>query len=298
MLLSAPGAIGPLRLKNRVIMAPMGTNYGTSDGFTTDRDKRYYAERAKGGVAMIVTEAMNISAGARNHHNSLCVFHDAFVPGLAALVEAIHDNGALAVGQLNHRGQLLRRSVLGMEPVGPSAGHHPATGEPVRALAVDEIRRIQQDFVDSARRLWRAGYDAVELHAANGYLFQQFFSPRFNRRSDEYGGSLANRMRLLLETVRLVRDALPELPVIVRLSATEFADGGYSDDELIELAVALQLEGVVAIDLSGGSNESPELSRFCIQPPSFPRRCLQPYAHRVKQALAIPVIIAGRIITP
>jgi 2,4-dienoyl-CoA reductase-like NADH-dependent reductase (Old Yellow Enzyme family) len=298
MLLSTPGTIGPLRLKNRVVMAPMGTNYGTTDGFATDRDKRYYAERAKGGVALIVTEAMNISAGARNHNNSLCVFHDAFIPGLSALVGAIHGNGALAVAQLNHRGQLLRRSVLGMEPVGPSAGSHPATGEPVRALAIPEILQIQQDFLDASRRLWRAGYDAVEIHAANGYLFQQFFSPRFNRRDDDYGGGLANRMRLLLETVRLIRAELPDFPVMVRLSATEFADGGYSDEELIALAVALEQDGVVAIDLSGGSNESPKLSRFCIQPPSFPRRCLEPYARPLKRTLGVPVIIAGRIITP
>jgi 2,4-dienoyl-CoA reductase-like NADH-dependent reductase (Old Yellow Enzyme family)/thioredoxin reductase len=298
MRLSEPGDIGPLRLKNRVVMAPMGTNYGTTDGFATERDKRYYAERARGGVAMIVTEAMNISAGARNHNNSLCVFHDAFIPGLAALVAAMHEHGALAVGQLNHRGQLLRRSVLGMEPVGPSPGCHPTTGEPVRALRIDEIKRIEQDFLSAARRLARAGYDAVELHAANGYLFQQFFSPRFNHRSDEYGGSLANRMRLLLETTRLIRDELEDFPVIVRLSATEFADGGYSDEELIELAQALEHEGVAAIDLSGGSNESPELSRFCIQPPSFPRRCLAPYGRRMKQALRLPVILAGRIITP
>jgi 2,4-dienoyl-CoA reductase-like NADH-dependent reductase (Old Yellow Enzyme family)/NADPH-dependent 2,4-dienoyl-CoA reductase/sulfur reductase-like enzyme len=298
MLLSEPGTIGPLRLKNRVIMAPMGTNFGTTDGFATDRDKRYYAERAKGGVAMIITEAMNISAGARNHNNSLCVFHDAFIPGLSGLVDAIHDHGALAVAQLNHRGQLLRRSVLGMEPVGPSAGTHPATGEPVRALRLDEIHQIQSDFLEASRRLWRAGYDAVEIHAANGYLFQQFFSPRFNRRADQYGGTMANRMRLLLETVRLVRTELPDFPLIVRLSASEFVAGGYSDDELIGLARALENESVVAFDLSGGSNETPELSRFCIQPPSFPRRCLEPYARPLKQALGIPVIIAGRIITP
>jgi 2,4-dienoyl-CoA reductase-like NADH-dependent reductase (Old Yellow Enzyme family) len=229
MLLSAPGHLGPLRLRNRVIMAPMGTNYGTSDGFATERDKRYYAERARGGVALIVTEAMNISAGARNHNNSLCVFHDSFIPGLSALVAAIHDHGALAVAQLNHRGQLLRRSVLGMEPVGPSAGFHPATGDAVRALRIDEILQIQRDFLDAARRVQCAGYDAVELHAANGYLFQQFFSPRFNRREDDYGGNLRNRMRLLLEATRLIRTALPDLPVLVRLSATEFADGGYPD---------------------------------------------------------------------
>jgi 2,4-dienoyl-CoA reductase-like NADH-dependent reductase (Old Yellow Enzyme family) len=156
-LLAAPGQLGPLQLKNRVIMAPMGTNYGTTDGFSTERDRLYYAERAKGGVAMIVTEAMNISAGARNHNNSLCVFHDRFIPGLASVVEAIKENGALAVAQLNHRGQLLRRSVLGMEPVGPMDGLHPATGESVRALRVDEIRAIQRDFLESTRRLWRAG---------------------------------------------------------------------------------------------------------------------------------------------
>jgi dimethylglycine catabolism A len=296
--LKEPGRIGPLALKNRVIMGPMGTNYGTTDGHSTDRDKAYYAERAKGGVAMVITEAMNISAAARNHNNSLCIYHDRFIPGLAAVVRAIQDNGALAVAQLNHRGQLLRRSVLGMEPVGPTDGRNPATGEPVRALRIDEIRAIQRDFLDSARRLWRAGYDGVEIHAANGYLFQQFFSERFNRRTDAYGGSLENRMRFLLETVRRIRDELTDCPLIVRISATEYVEGGYTEAEVIALARALEREGVVAIDLSGGSNESPLLSRYCIQPPSFPRRCLEPYARPIKDAVEIPVIIAGRIITP
>lgn len=290
--------LGPLRLRNRVIMAPMGTNYGTTDGFATERDKRYYAERARGGVAMIVTEAMNIAPGARNHHNSLCVFDDAFIPGLAGIVEAVHQHGALAAAQLNHRGQLLRRSVLGMDPVGPTAGPHPATGEPVRALRVDEIHAIQQDFLGSSRRVWRAGYDAIEIHAANGYLFQQFFSPRFNRRDDAYGGSIENRMRFLLETVRLIRAELAECPLLVRLSATEFADGGYSVEEAIALAQALEREGVVAIDVSGGSNETPLLSRYCIPPPSVRRRCLEPYARVFRQALGVPVIVAGRLITP
>ena len=297
-LIGQPGRVGALQLKNRIIMGPMGTNFGTTDGFSTERDKFYYAERAKGGVAMIITEAMNISAIARNHNNSLCVFHDRFIPGLSAVVRAIKDNGSLAVAQLNHRGQLLRRSVTGAEPVGPTAGFHPATGEPVRALLVEEIRTIQRDFLDAARRLWRAGYDAVEIHAANGYLFQQFFTGRFNRRTDQYGGSLANRMRLLIETVRLIRDELPDFPLIVRISATEYVPDGYSEQDAIALAQALEREGVVAIDLSGGSNESPGLSRYCIQPPSLPRRCLEPHARPLKAALRVPVIVAGRIITP
>ena len=267
MLLNEPGLIGPMRLKNRVIMAPMGTNYGTTDGFATDRDKRYYAERARGGVAMIITEAMNISPGARNHNNSLCVFHDAFIPGLSAMVEAIKAHDVYTVGQLNHRGQLLRRSVLGMEPVGPSDGTSPATGEAVRALRTDEIRGLERDFLESARRLRTAGYDAVEIHAANGYLFHQFFTRRFNRRTDAYGGSVENRMRFLIETVDLIRDRLADFPVLVRVSATEYIDNGYTEDEIIALVQALERSGVAAIDVSGGSNETP-----CCPVSAFSRR--------------------------
>jgi 2,4-dienoyl-CoA reductase-like NADH-dependent reductase (Old Yellow Enzyme family) len=138
---------------------------------------------------------MNVSAGARNHTNSLCVFHDRFIPGLSAVVGAIHDNGALAVAQLNHRGQLLRRSVLGMEPVGPTAGRHPATGEPVRALRVDEIHAIQRDFLDASRRLWRAGYDGVEIHAANSPIRPvgrwHWRWPRHTRRTSPASGRIA-----------------------------------------------------------------------------------------------------------
>ncbi len=298
MLLELPGQIGPLRLKNRVVMAPMGTNFSTTDGLATERDKFYYAERARGGVAMIMTEAMVVTAHARPHHNSLCCYHDRFIPGLAGIVEAIKAHGCHVVGQLNHRGALLRRAVLNMEPVGPSPWTNPNTGEAVRPLSVAEIIEIERFFVAAARRLWQAGYDGVELHAGNGYLFQQFFTPRINRRTDNYGGSLENRMRFLLETVARVRDALPELLLTIRLSASEFAAGGYSQDEIIELARALERAGVAALDLSGGSNESPQLSKYCIQPPSFPRGCLAPHAKPIKAAVAIPVLVAGRIVEP
>ena len=134
MLIAQPGRMGPLRLRNRIIMGPMGTNFGTTDGFSTERDKLYYGERASGGAAMIITEAMVIHRGARNHTNSMCLFHDRYIPGLAGIVDAIHAGGALAAGQINHRGALLKRSVLGMEPVSASDWHNPNTGEPARAV--------------------------------------------------------------------------------------------------------------------------------------------------------------------
>ncbi len=298
LLLAQPGTIGRIQMRNRIVMAPMGTNYGTSDGLASVRDQLYYAERARGGAAMIITEAMSISAGARNHTRSLGVFHDRFIPGLAEIVEAVHGEGAMAVGQLNHRGGLLRRSVLNMEPVGPSPWVNPNTGDPVRPLGVEEIQAIQRDFVEAGRRLWRAGYDGVEIHAANGYLFQQFFSRRINHRTDQYGGSFENRGRFLRETVRRMRDALPDLTVMVRISVVEHAPEGYTAEEAAELAQALQDEGVAALDLSSGTNEHPDLSRFCIQPPSVPRRYLARYAVPVKAAVDIPVILAGRIIEP
>ncbi|MCC7486001.1 MAG: FAD-dependent oxidoreductase [Burkholderiales bacterium] len=298
MLIAQPGRMGPLELRNRIVMGPMGTNYGTTDGLSTERDKLYYGERARGGAAMIITEAMVIQPGARNHTNSLCLYHDRFIPGLAAVVDAIHEGGALATGQINHRGALLKRSVLGMEPVTASDWHNPNTGEPARALALGEIEVIERAFLDSARRLQRAGYDAVELHAANGYLFQQFLSPRINRREDRYGGPIENRMRLLLETVRLIRAELPEFPVLVRVSATEYCEGGYTEADMVAVCRALAAAGVAAIDMSGGTNESPDLSRYCIQPPSFARRFLEPYARPIAKAIDLPTIMAGRVIDP
>lgn len=298
MMLEKPGQIGPLRIRNRVVMAPMGTNYSTTDGLSTDRDKRYYAERALGGVGMIMTEAMVVTEHARPHHNSLCCYHDRFIPGLASLVEAIKAHGAHVCGQLNHRGALLRRSVLNMEPVGPSSWRNPNTGDTVRPLTVPEIVEIQKLFVDATRRLQQAGYDGVEVHAGNGYLFQQFFTPRINKRTDQYGGSFDNRARMLLETIARLKDALPDFPLIVRLSASEFVAGSYTGDEIVELARRLEAGGVAALDISGGSNESPQLSKYCIQPPSFPRRCMALLAKPVKDAVSIPVLVAGRIVDP
>ncbi len=245
---------------------------------------------------MIMTSAMGITGRARAHRFTPVCYHDRYIPGLASLVETIKAHDCVVFGQLNHHGALLHEP--GMNPVGPSAWTNPKTGDPVRPMTVAEITEVQRNFATAARRLWIAGYDGVEIHAANGYLFQQFFTPRINKRTDAYGGSVENRMRFLIETVKRMQDAAPDLLLMVRFSVSEFTAGGYSEDDAIALAKRLEQAGVVALDLSGGSNETPQLSKYCIQTPSFPRACLAPYAKRIKDAVSIPVIVAGRIVDP
>jgi 2,4-dienoyl-CoA reductase-like NADH-dependent reductase (Old Yellow Enzyme family)/NADPH-dependent 2,4-dienoyl-CoA reductase/sulfur reductase-like enzyme len=295
-LIRQPGMLGPLKLKNRITLAPLGTNFSTSDGLITDRDKAYYAERAKGGVSMIMTSAMGVNGRARSHRFTPVCYHDRFIPGLASLVDTIKSHDCHVFGQLNHHGALLHEP--GTVAVGPSDWVSPKTGDDVRPMTRDEIVDVQKDFASAARRLWVAGYDGVEIHAANGYLFQQFFTPRINHRTDEYGGSVENRMRFLVETVKRMQDAAPDLLLMVRFSVTEFTPDGYTQDDAIALARGLEQAGVVALDLSGGSNETPQLSKYCIQTPSFPRGCLAPLAKPIRDAVSIPVFVAGRIVEP
>ena len=153
----------------------MGTNYSTTDGLSTERDRMYYAERARGGVAMIMTEAMVVTEFARPHHNSLCVYHDRFIPGLASIVEAIHAHGALVCAQLNHRGALLRRHVLNMEPVGPSPWKNPNTGELVagpdaRSDAVEALVALQYGRREAEALVTEALRDRADLATVEDVL--------------------------------------------------------------------------------------------------------------------------------
>ena len=240
MLLAQPGRIGPLELKNRVVMAPMGTNYSTTDGLSTERDKLYYAERARGGVGMIMTEAMVVTEHARPHHNSLCCYHDRFIPGLATIVEAIKRHGALVCGQLNHRGALLRRSVLNMEPVGPSPWTNPNTGDAVRPLDRAGDRRDPE----ALRRLG-APARAGRLRRRRDPRGQRLSLPAVlhaahqQARPTRYGGSFDNRARLLLETHRPGERRAARLPArSCGCRASEFTEGGYTQEEIVELAQA------------------------------------------------------------
>ena len=299
MLLNEPGLIGPMRLKNRIIMAPMGTNYGTTDGFATDRDKRYYAERARGGVAMIVTEAMNISPGARNHHNSLCVFHDAFIPGLSAMVER-HQGARRLHGRAVESPRAAAAPLRAGHGTGrPHRRHEPGDGG-AGACASDgrdsrpraRVPRISPPAAD--RRLRRGRDPRRQRLSVSPVLHAAVQSAhRCVRRLGRESHAVSDR------------DGRPHPRPAGRLSG----DGPGQRDGVRRGWVLRRTRSSRSsrrssapawrrLTSSGGSNETPFLSRFCIQPPSFPRRCLEPYARPLKSALRIPVIIAGRIITP
>ncbi len=223
------GQIGRLQIRNRIVLPAMGTNFTGLDGAVSDRNVQYYCERARGGVGLIISEASYIDQTTKNRPHALGSSEDRFVPGPRRLADAIHAAGAACCIQLNHAGKLAPSKVIGCTPLAPSAIPHAATGEVPRAMSLQDIQYIVNCYAAAAGRAAEAGFDAVEVHGAHGYLIHQFLSPLSNCREDEYGGPFANRARFPLEAVRAVRQRVgPAFPIIFRLSATDYAEGGFT----------------------------------------------------------------------
>lgn len=295
-LLTSPIRIGNLELRNRMVMAPMVTNYAYDDGSVTDRLKAYHVERAKGGVALIIIEATYVHPSGRGFQNEVGIYSDRLIPGLRALVDAVHAHHAKIAVQLYHGGRQTTSAVTGQPIVAPSPIKDPTESEVPKELSKDEISLLVQAFAQAARRAKTAGFDAVEVHGAHGYLINEFLSPYSNKREDEYGGPLENRMRFPLEVVRAVRQAVgPDFPIIYRMSADEKVPGGLTLDETKVFAKALEKEGVNAIHVSAGVYTS---AAWIIQPMYLPRACLADLAQAIKAVVQIPVIAVGRINDP
>lgn len=259
-----PLPLRALTLANRILVSPM-CQYSSVDGFSNDWHFVHLGTRAVGGAALVFTEASAVTADGRISPQDLGVYQNGHVNGLARIVDFIHAQGTLAGTQLAHagrKGSTARpweggRAVLpsagGWEPVGPT--NEPfAAGYPVPgALSVEHIAGIVDAFRQAAARALAAGFDVVEVHAAHGYLIHEFLSPLVNTRTDQYGGSFDNRVRLCLEIVQAIRGVWPDrLPVFVRLSSTDWKDGGWDIDQCVELARRLRALGVDLIDCSSG----------------------------------------------
>jgi 2,4-dienoyl-CoA reductase-like NADH-dependent reductase (Old Yellow Enzyme family) len=259
-----PLVLRSLTLANRILVSPM-CQYSSQDGFSNDWHFVHLASRAVGGAALVFTEASAVSAEGRISPQDLGVYDDGHVDGLTRIVRFIHAQGTLAGIQLAHSGRkgstarpwdggrAVPRSAGGWEPVGPT--NEPFTAEyPVpRALTAEGIAGIVDAFRQAAARALGAGFDIVELHAAHGYLIHEFLSPLVNTRTDEYGGTFDNRVRLSLEIADAVRAVWPDrLPVFLRISSTDWKEGGWDIEQCVELARRLRARGVDLIDCSSG----------------------------------------------
>ncbi len=298
-LLFSPFSIGPLHLKNRILMAAMGNNFSHPQGMVSDRAINYYAERARGGAGMIITEASPVCLRGRHRGRGLCAYDDSFLSGLIRLTEAVHAHGAAIALQLHHAGRLSDPGIIGNLPLAPSPIPR-AAGFPVpMEMDLAVIQKTIAQFGSAARRGKEAGFDAVEVHGAHGYLIHQFLSPRTNKRQDRYGGNAENRARFALEVLKRIRQEVGEsFPILFRLSAKEYMENGYNLDEALDWAAELERAGASAIHVSGGTTESLLGSAHSIPPMVFPEAFHAPLAAAIKEKVRIPVIAVGRLHTP
>jgi 2,4-dienoyl-CoA reductase-like NADH-dependent reductase (Old Yellow Enzyme family) len=298
-----PLTLRQLTLANRIIVSPM-CQYSSVDGFANDWHFVHLGSRASGGPAMVFTEAAAVTREGRISPEDLGIWSDAHVEALARIVRFVHTQGAAAAIQLAHSGRKggtrapfrgvgsVPLSEGGWTPVGPTAEPF-AEGYPVpRALDTGEIAGVVGAFKDAATRALRAGFDVVEIHAAHGYLVHEFLSPLTNHRTDRYGGVLDNRFRLCLEIVEAVRGVWPAAqPVFVRISSTDWVDGGWDIEQSIELARRLRERGVDLVDCSSGGAVA--TARVPIEP-----GYQVPFAERIRREAGIMTGAVGLITTP
>jgi len=299
--LFTPIKMGTMRVKNRIVMPPMTTNFASETGAVTERLVNYYSERARGDVGLIIVEATCIDSpvGKLDDALQLCVDHDKFMAGLNDLSEAVHEYDVKVSLQLHHAGRETNLiATEGRQPVSASEVYCSSTGVKPRALAISEIEEIVEKYAQAARRAKIAGFDAVEMHAAHGYLIEQFLSPATNKRTDRYGGDLNERMRFALEVLERTRELVGEdFPIMFRLSADEYLKGGLKLDDTKIIAKRLEEAGVDCLDISASTYDSPQRVHST-QPMAIPRGFMVHLAKGVKEAVGIPVITVGRINDP
>lgn len=263
-LLFSPIKIKNVQLKNRIVVSPM-CEYSSVDGFANNWHLVHLGSRAVGGAGLIITEATAVSPEGRISIVDLGIWKDEHKEKLKEIVDFIHENGSVAGVQLAHAGRKASFDIPwenpaqvskengGWDTVAPSAiQFNPKDKMPI-ALDKAGIEKVKADFKAATKRALEVGFKVVEVHAAHGYLLHQFLSPLSNQRTDEYGGSFENRIRLVLEVVAAVQEVWPaENPLFVRISATDWVDGGWNETESVQLAEILKEKGVDVIDTSTG----------------------------------------------
>jgi len=292
----SPLTVKNMTIKNRIVMMPMGTNYGEQNGEMSFLHINYYEQRAKGGTGLIIVENASIdSPQGSNGTTQLRIDHDNYLPRLFKFCENIHRYGTKIAIQINHAGASAISSRINMQPVSASDIPSKEGGEIPRPLSREEILHIVKKYGEAAKRAQTAGFDAVEIHAGHSYLISQFLSPITNKRTDEFGGSVENRTRFCRMVIDEVRKQVgPFFPIMLRLSADELMEGGNTLDDTLEYLDYLQ-EEVDIFDVSCGLNGS---IQYQIDANYLPDGWRSYMAKAVKEKFNKPCISMGNIRDP
>ncbi|GAA0134473.1 NADPH dehydrogenase NamA [Paenibacillus sp. YSY-4.3] len=288
--LFSPYQIQGLELKNRVVMPPMCQySVENKDGIATDWHYQHYVSRAIGGAGFIIIEMTDVEPDGRISDYDLGLWSDEQIPALARIVEACHKYGAKVGIQIAHAG---RKAEDAAEPVAPSAIPFDADWKTPRALTTSEVKDMVEKFRQAVKRAVKAGFDAIEIHGAHGYLIHQFHSPLTNQRDDEYGKDLTKFGREIIEAAKA---EMPDnMPLIMRISAKEYVDGGYGINESIQFAKQFKEAGVDMFHISSGGEGPIGASGK----PGTHAAYQVPLAREIKASLDIPVIAVGRLEDP
>jgi len=293
-----PIQIAELTIPNRVLMTTVKLGYGNTSGEVTDRHIAFYVRRAEGEVGLISSEPLYIHPSGKELPTQLGIDADSMQSGLSRLTDAVHAAGGLIMAHINHAGRVANpKLVPEAERISSSDVLCQTNKVTPRALSRKEIPEQILRFREAARRAVQVGFDAIEIPFSHGYLIHQFLSPFTNRREDDYGGSLENRLRFGEEVVAAVRDEIGAgFPLIIRMNAGDYVEGGLTIEDGERIAPILESWGVHALSITSGTMcESPA---FCLYPMATPKAHLAPMAARIRGKVSIPVAVAGRIRTP
>lgn len=280
-----------ITLRNRLVFPPMASGKASNEGQVTDELLKYYDEKSQGGyLTLIIVEHSFISDIGRASKGQLSSSRDTDISGLKKLANSIHKNGTKAVLQINHAGGIANKKITGYDSIAPSKVNVVDKIHGDIEMNLEDIKQIVNEFQASAERAIKAGFDGVEIHAAHGYLLNQFYSPLTNKRKDEYGGKIENRIKIHLEIIKSIRSVMGEIPLLMlRLGACDYMEGGSKLEDAVYAAKKFEQAGIDLLDVSGG------LLGYTVHGEEKGIGYFSDVTEQLKQHVTMPIIMTGGI---